>query len=165
MTNDLFTSRPLAEAQADEARRTAAGAPARTIKPLPIVDMNLDDLPETTYDDFVFQLKGITYYLGIDDDRVLFDISEANMTDTSPSELFDFFFESTYRKALDEEGEEIADGLERLLDATALEPAGGAKPVPRRSVLKVMTAAIEGWMAELTDTNVRPNRRARRTRR
>lgn len=163
MTNDLFTSRPLAEAQAEAAQRAAQpGTPQRPLRPLPIVDMNLDDLPETTYADFVFQLGGITYYLGIEDDRVLFDISEANMAEGSPTQLFDFFFEETYRKALDEDGNELADGLDRLMEAIALEPADGRKPVPRRNLLKVMTTAVEGWMAELTDTNVRPNRRARR---
>lgn len=165
MTNDLFTSRPLGEAQAEAAQQAAqpGGAP-RTVRPLPIVDMNLDDLPETTYADFVFQLRGITYYLGIDDDRVLFDISDANLTDTSPSQLFDYFFEETYRKALDEDGNELPDGLERLMEAIALEPAGDEAPVPRRSLLKVMRTAVEGWMGELTDTNVRPNRRSRRAR-
>lgn len=166
MTDDLFTSRPLADAQKQYATATpvADSVPTRPIKPMPIVDINLDDVPESSYQDFVFQLRGNIYTLGIDDDSILFDIAEMSMDEVAPSELFEVFFERTFRKALDEEGNEIEDGLGALLKAIAPRPRDGSQPIPRKSLLRIMNTAVDEWMAELTDTNMRPKRRSGRRR-
>lgn len=171
MTDDLFTSRPLAEVQGDVVARkapakdrTKSGPTERVVRPQPIVDLNLDDVPETDYADFRFLLKGTVYTLGIDDDAVLFEISEMTMDEVTPTELFEFFFERTFRDAVDEEGNEVPDGLEVLLATIAQRPRDGSKPIPRKSLLRIMNAAVDEWMGELTDVTMRPKRRSGRRR-
>lgn len=126
--------------------------------------MNLDDIPESSYADFTFQLKGVVYTLGIDDDAVLFDIAELSMDEVSPTELYEYFFERTFRKATGEDGSEIEDGLGELLRVIAARPRDGSRPIPRKNLLRIMNTAVGDWMSELTDTNMRPNRRSRRRR-
>lgn len=134
------------------------------MRPQPIVDINLDDIPESSYDEFRFLLKGNIYTLGIEDDSILFEIAEMSMDEVSPTELFEYFFERTFRKATDEDGNEIPDGLETLIAAVAARPRDGSRPVPRKSLLRIMNTAVEDWMGELTDTSMRPKRRSGRRR-
>lgn len=179
MTDDLFTSRPLADVQsipgevvpekpktsrAKDRTKSGPTASERVVRPQPIVDLNLDDVPETDYSDFRFLLKGNVYTLGIDDDSVLFEISEMTMDEVTPTELFEYFFERTFRDAVDEEGNEIPDGLEVLLAAVAQRPKDRSKPVPRKSLLRIMNSAVDEWMGELTDVSMRPKRRSGRRR-
>lgn len=170
MTDDLFISRPLADAQKQYAQTSpvaqpqAGPQPQRAIRPQPVLDINLDDVPETSYAEFVFQLKGNIYTLGIEDDTVLFDIAEMSMDEVSPTDLFEHFFERTFRRAVDENGDEIEDGLGVLLRATAARPRDNSRPVPRQQLLRIMNTAVEDWMGELTDTNMRPKRRSGRRR-
>lgn len=173
MTDDLFTSRPLADAQKQYAQTSPAGSHGqqqehqgpRTVRPQPIVDVNLDDVPESSYDEFVFQLRGNVYTLGIEDDSILFEIAEMSMDEVAPSELFDYFFERTFRRAVDDDGNEIKDGLGVLLRAIDPRPKDGSRPVPRKSLLRIMNTATDDWMGELTDTSMRPKRRSGRRRR
>jgi hypothetical protein len=167
VTNDLFTSRPLADAQKQYAQTSAATGqdePQRTVRPQPIVDINLDEVPETDYAPFTFQLKGNVYTLGIDDDQVLFEIAEMSMDEVGPNELFAVFFERTFRKGVDENGNELNDGLGVLLQVIQPRPRDGSRPIPRQSLLRILNTAVDGWMEELTDVSMRPNRRARRRR-
>lgn len=167
MTNDLFTSRPLGEAQKQYAQTSPAAEqnePPRTVRPQPIVDMNLDEIPETDYAPFTFQLRGNVYTLGIDDDQVLFEIAELGTDEVSPNELFEVFFERTYRSGVDDQGRALEDGLDVLLKAIDPRPQDGSRPVPRQSLLRILNTAVDGWMAELTDVSMRPNRRSRRRR-
>lgn len=174
MTDNLFTSRPLGEAQAEPSAQHAPTGPAahgaeqprqqRSVRPQPIVDINVDDIPESTYDDFVFQLKGNLYTLSIEDDSILFEIAEMSMDEVGPTELFEYFFERTFAKAVDEDGNEIEDGLGVLLKAIAKRPRDGSRPIPRKSLLRIMNTAVEDWMGELTDTSMRPKRRSGRRR-
>lgn len=167
MTDDLFTSRPLADAQKEYAKATAVPsgpAPKQAVRPQPIVDLNLDDVPESEYGEFVFQLKGNVYTLGIDDDSVLFEIAEMSMDEVAPTELFEVFFERTFRRARNEHGEDIEDGLGELLKAIAARPRDGSRPIPRKNLLRTMNTAVDDWMGELTDTSMRPRRRSGRRR-
>lgn len=164
MTQDMFTSRPLADAQnavPSEPEQADASTP-HAVRPQPIVDMNLDEVPETDYAPFTFQLKGVVYTLGIDDDSILFEVAESSMDDIGPNELFEFFFERTFRSAVDEYGKEVPDGMGHLLRVIDPRPRDGSRPVPRRHLLRIMNSAVEGWMGELTDVSMRPQRRGRR---
>lgn len=165
MTDDLFTSRPAAEAGKKHAKTSPVEPPQqRSVRPQPIVDMNLDDIPESSYDDFTFQLRGNVYTLGIEDDGILFEIAELSMDEVSPTELYEYFFERTFRRAVDDDGNEIADGLGQLLRTIAARPRDGSRPIPRKSLLRIMNTAVDDWMGELTDTNMRPKRRSGRRR-
>ena len=164
----MFTSRPLADAQQQYAQTSPVsdqGESPRTARPQPIVDINLDEVPETDYAPFTFQLKGNVYTLGIDDDQVLFEIAELGMDEVSPNELFELFFERTYRNAVDENGDALSDGLGVLLKTIDPRPRDGSRPIPRQSLMRIMNIAVDGWMEELTDISMRPNRRSRRHRR
>lgn len=152
------------EQDAAQAQHEQPNRQYRAARPQPIVDINLDDIPESTYADFVFQLKGNVYTLGIEDDGILFEIAEMSMDEVGPTELFEYFFERTFRKAVDEDGVEIPDGLSVLLAAIAKQPRDGSRPVPRKSLLRIMNTAVDDWMSELTDTSMRPKRRSGRRR-
>lgn len=171
MTDDLFTSRPLAEIQGQVVPetpqandRTKTAPTTHAVRPQPIVDFDLDEVPETEYAEYRFKMKGNVYTLGIDDDAILFDISEMTMEEVAPTELFEFFFERTFRAAFDAEGHEIQDGLEVLLAAIAQRPRDGSRPVERKSLLRIMNSAVDEWMGELTDVSMRPKRRSGRRR-
>lgn len=161
MTDDLFTSRPLADAQKQYAQATTvpASSQQRVVRPQPVVDINLDEVPEVEYQEFTFQLQGNVYTLGIEDDGVLFEIADLSADDLNPSEILEVFFERTFRRARNEHGEELEDGLEHLLKVTAQRPRDGSRPIPRKNLLRIMNTAVEDWMGELTDTSVRPARR------
>lgn len=168
-----FASRPLAELQAEQ--RAAASAPThpeddRTItgeqvRPsvtLPALDIHFEDLPDESYEEFHFPLKttpGIVYTLGIDDDSVLFEIMDVTR-DGTPTEIIEFFFDATFRRAVYEDGTEVPNGLKFFQKAI-----NGGKPGERESrryLMSVALAAIDRWSEELTDTSMRPMNRAQR---
>lgn len=182
----MFTSRPLAEQQAEEAAarssssNTAASVPvagrpversietteamavSRRAVQLPVVDINFEDIPEQEYADFAFPLKtapGIVWVLGIDDDAVLFDIMEVTRED-SPNEIIKFCLSATFRYAVDENGDEIENGLKRLMDFT--DPHRRGEKESRKYLMEVCMSAVDKWCEELTDTSMRPPNRAQR---
>lgn len=173
----MFTSRPLAELQAEQIQQAeavkaksngsapidvgAAAAPRRTAQ-LPVVDINFEDLPEQEYEDFAFPLKtvpGTVWVLGIDDDAVLFDIMEVAREET-PNEIIKFCLGATFRYAVDEEGNEVENGLRKLIDATDAHRRGEKES--RKYLMEVVMSAIDKWCEELTDTSMRPQSRAQR---
>lgn len=171
----MFTSRPLAEMQAEQAA-SAATAPnptrrpyegARVATPVPVLDMHFEDLPNEEYAEFNFDLKttpGVIYTLGIEDDAILFEVMDVAQ-EGSPNEIIDFFFRSTFRRAVHEDGTPIEHGLRYFLNATSQEKAPGERE-SRRYLMSVVTTAIDRWTEELTDTSMRPmNRAQRRSRR
>jgi hypothetical protein len=170
----MFTSRPLAEMQAEQAAlssarsngsvpepETAAQVPRRAA-PLPVVDISFDDIPEQQYEDFAFPLRttpGFVYVLGIDDDSVLFEIMEAARED-SPNEIIKFCLSATFRRAVDSEGNEVENGLRQLMEAT--DPHRRGEKESRKYLMEVVMSAIDRWCEELTDTSMRPQNRAQR---
>ena len=171
----MFTSRPLAEVQdqpsagqapspngAAAAEPTPVAAAARRAVQLPVVDINFEDIPEQEYADFAFPLKtapGIVWVLGIDDDAVLFDIMEVTRED-SPNEIIKFCLGATFRYAVDENGDEIENGLKRLMDLT--DPHRRGEKESRKYLMEVCMSAVDKWCEELTDTSMRPQNRAQR---
>jgi hypothetical protein len=173
----MYTSRPLAEAQAEQstpqpiagntntpaaAEPEPTGATPRRAAQLPVVDINFEDIPEQQYEDFAFPLKtapGIVWVLGIDDDAVLFDIMEVTRED-SPNEIIKFCLGATFRYAVDESGEEIENGLKKLMDYT--DPHRRGEKESRKYLMEVVMSAVDKWCEELTDTSMRPQTRAQR---
>lgn len=166
----MFASRPLADYQAQpqvlepEAPRdmATAGAGARERHEVPVVDIHFEDLPDEEFAEFVFPLEttpGVYYVLGIDDDAVLYDIQDV-ARDASNNDIIDFVFKHTFRRALNEQGEEIGQGLRMLLNAVNKGVRG--KRESRRYLMSVVTTAVENWSEELTDTSMRPMNRAQR---
>jgi hypothetical protein len=167
-----FASRPLAEYQAESAAAGAsrdatppdagAAAPRVPAAEVPVVDIHFDDLPDEDYAEFVFPLKttpGIYYVLGIDDDAVLYEVMDVAQHG-SPNDIIDYFFKSTFRRALDEQGNEVAHGMRILMNAINRGVQGARES--RRYLMSVVTTAIENWSEEMTDTSMRPMNRAQR---
>lgn len=174
----MYTSVPLAEAQprsgVDEGPRRVEAtqsdptpAAAAVAHQVPVVDMDFEDIPEQSYEDFAFRLPTtpeMVYVLGIDDDTVLFEILDFTK-EGSASEIIDFFFESTFRRVLyADTGLEVDNGYKLLCQTIDDRPKNG-KPVSRKYLMGVVTTAIDRWSEELTDTSMRPNRASRRARR
>lgn len=167
----IFASRPLADYQTQTGDGDAPGdvtAPpsataARAVpRDVPVVDIHFEDLPDEDYAEFVFPLKttpGIYYVLGIDDDAVLYEVMDVAQHG-SPNDIIDYFFKSTFRRALDEQGNEVAHGLRILLNAIKRGVQGTRES--RRYLMSVVTTAIENWSEEMTDTSMRPMNRAQR---
>lgn len=166
----MFASRPLADYQAQaqasepEASReaTAPSVGATQRREVPVVDIHFDDLPDEEFAEFVFPLEttpGVYYVLGIEDDAVLYDIQEV-ARDASNNDIIDYVFKHTFRRALNEQGEEIGQGLRMLLNAINKGVRG--KRESRRYLMSVVTTAVENWSEELTDTSMRPMNRAQR---
>lgn len=167
----MFASRPLADYQAEQAEAAEPETPkdlavsnvgAKAHREVPVVDIHFEDLPDEEFAEFVFPLKttpGVYYVLGIDDDAVLFEIQDV-ARDGSQNDVIDYFFKSTFRRALDDQGEEISHGLRMLLNAVTKGVRGQRES--RRYLMSVVTTAIENWSEELTDTSMRPMNRAQR---
>ena len=175
----MFASRPLAELQAENAaaaqaereRQAASAAPApatvapeavRRTAPVPVLDISFEDLPDQAYEEFNFPLKttpGIIYTLGIDDDSVLFEIQEVAMEE-SQNAIMMFAFESTFRRAVYEDGTEVENGRKVFFDA--IDPHRRGQKESRKYLLEVVLSAIDRWAEELTDTSMRPQNRAQR---
>lgn len=167
----MFASRPLAELQAENAKsdRGASavagppdlGAPSRAHQ-APVVDIHFEDLPDEEYAEFIFPLKttpGVYYVLGIDDDAVLYEVMDV-ARDGSPNDIIDYFFKATFRRALDESGNEITHGMRMLMNAIKKGVRGEHES--RRYLMSVVSTAIENWSEEMTDTSMRPMNRAQR---
>lgn len=164
----MFTSRPLADAQAelsDKPESAGVSASAGPRRAVPVVDINFDDIPEQDYEEFAFPLKtepGIVWVLGIDDDAILFEIMEAARED-SPNEIIEFCLTSTFRYAVDKNGHEVDNGLRKLMNA--IDPHRKGPRESRKYLMEVVLSAIDRWCEELTDTSMRtPSRAQRRAR-
>jgi hypothetical protein len=163
----IFASRPLAEYQAEAARETTSlngvnAAPITQAQPMPVLDIHFDDLPDEEYAEFNFPLRttpGVIYTLGVEDDAVLFQIMDVAQ-DGSPNDIISYFFKSTFRRAVDENGAEIDNGLRYFQNAISTGKPGQRES--RRYLMSVVTTAIEHWTEELTDTSMRPMNRAQR---
>lgn len=172
----MFASRPLGEYQAQTAKADAeaaahrgaaavAAAPAEPVyraREIPVVDIHFDDLPDEEYAEFNFPLKttpGVVYTLGIEDDSVLFEIADIAQ-DGSPNDIINYFFKATFRRATDEHGNEIENGMRYLQNAISRGKPGDRES--RRYLMSVVTTAIDNWSEELTDTSMRPANRAQR---
>lgn len=168
-----FTSQPLASYQAGNdttasvfdpptPRGASDGGAALQARPAPVLDIHFDDLPNEDYGEFNFPLRttpGVIFTLGVDDDAVLFQIMDVAQ-DGSPNDIIDYFFKATFRRAVDEHGVEIPNGLRFFQNAI-----NGGKPGERESrryLMSVVTTAIDHWTEELTDTSARPMNRAQR---
>jgi len=172
----MFTSRPLADYQVEsiasaptadtEAVAPVPAEPAQRLHEVPVVDIHFDDLPDEPYEEFHFPLKttpGVVYTLGVEDDAVLFQVMDVAQ-DGSPNDIIDYFFKATFRRAIDEHGTEIENGLRHFQNAISRGRPGQRES--RRYLMSVVMAAIERWTEELTDTSMRPmNRSQRRARR
>lgn len=172
----MFTSRPLADYQVESIAsaptadtEAAASVPAEPVQrphEVPVVDIHFDDLPDEPYEEFHFPLKttpGVVYTLGVEDDAVLFQVMDVAQ-DGSPNDIIDYFFKATFRRAVDEHGAEIENGLRHFQNAISRGRPGQRES--RRYLMSVVMAAIERWTEELTDTSMRPmNRSQRRARR
>lgn len=172
----MFASRPLADYQAETAQAarsldtpavTAAPAePVHRTRDVPVVDIHFEDLPDEPYEEFNFPLKttpGVVYTLGVEDDAVLFQVMDVAQ-DGSPNDIIDYFFKATFRRAVDEHGQEIENGMRYFQNAISKGRPGQRES--RRYLMSVVMAAIERWTEELTDTSMRPmNRAQRRSRR
>lgn len=164
---------PLADAQAQgaastsRANREAPADPPPRIHAVPAIDMDFEDVPEQSYEDFAFRLHrtpDVVYVLGIDDDSTLFDVLDYTK-EGSPNDIIEYFFEETFRRAVyADDGTEVDQGLKVLFDAIDPRPKEG-KPVSRKYLMSVVLTAVDHWSEELTDTSMRPNRRHRRRRR
>lgn len=144
------------------AEQSPAPAPTRRTAQLPVVDISFEDIPEQEYEDFAFPLKtvpGIVWVLGIEDDAVLFDIMEVTREE-SPNEIIKFCLSATFKYAVDEEGNEIENGLKRLMEAT--DPHRRGEKESRKYLMEVCMSAVDRWCEELTDTSMRPQNRAQR---
>lgn len=171
----MFASRPLAELQAENAAAeqaererqmqpaTIAPEPPRRSAPLPVLDIDFEDLPDQEYEEFNFPLKttpDVIYTLGIDDDSILFEIMEVSRED-SLNETILFCLESTFRRAVyKEDGSEVENGLKMLMDA--VDPHRRGEKESRKYLMGVVMGAIDRWAEELTDTSMRPQNRAQR---
>lgn len=167
----MFASRPLAELQAEQAanaERTFEGARAVTTEaprraaPVPVLDINFEDLPDEAYEEFAFPLQttpGTIYVLGIEDDSILFEIQEV-ARDEAANDIIKFALHSTFRRAIDAEGNEIEDGLKILMDA--IDPNRKGPKERRKYLMEVVLAAVDKWSEELTDVSMRPMNRAQR---
>lgn len=168
----MFASRPLADYQAETAKAAAtvdssvvASGPAEPTyrtRDVPVVDIHFEDLPDEPYEEFNFPLKstpGVVYTLGVEDDAVLFQVMDVAQ-DGSPNDIIDYFFKATFRRAIDENGHEIENGMRFLQNAISKGRPGERES--RRYLMSVVMAAIEKWTEELTDTSMRPANRAQR---
>jgi hypothetical protein len=173
----MFASRPLAEMQAEQAaekQRSYTDAPAIAAEtaqavrpaPMPTLDIHFEDLPDQDYAEFNFPLKttpGVVYTLGIDDDAVLYEVMDVAAEGT-PTDILDFFFAATLRRAVYADGSPVEKPLKYFLKAT--DPKRADQRESRRYLMSVVTTAIDQWTEELTDTSMRPvNRAQRRSRR
>lgn len=172
----MFASRPLADYQAEHTPTaptiessvvsSAPAEPSYRAREVPVVDIHFEDLPDEPYEEFNFPLKttpGVVYTLGVDDDAVLFQVMDVAQ-DGSLNEIIDYFFKATFRRAVDEHGNEIENGMRYFQNAISKGRPGERES--RRYLMSVAMAAIEKWTEELTDTSMRPmNRSQRRARR
>lgn len=167
----MFASRPLADYQAQTAKAAIVDAkvvnsgpsePEYRTRDIPVVDIHFEDLPDEPYEEFNFPLKttpGVIYTLGVEDDAVLFQVMDVAQ-DGSPNDIIDYFFKATFRRAIDEDGHEIDNGMRYLQNAISKGRPGQRES--RRYLMSVVMAAIEKWTEELTDTSMRPANRAQR---
>lgn len=175
----MFASRPLAELQAENAaaeqaerdRRAQPATPGpaavapeapRRAAPVPVLDISFEDLPDQEYEEFNFPLKstpGIIYTLGIDDDSVLFEIMEVSREE-GLNETITFCLESTFRRAVYEDGTPVENGRKVFLDA--IDPYRRGEKESRKYLMEVVLSAVDRWSEELTDTSMRPQNRAQR---
>lgn len=165
----MFASRPLADYQAEADRnegetRAVAASPEPVQRPreVPVVDIHFDDLPDQEYAEFSFPLKtvpGVVFTLGIDDDAVLFQLADVANEGTL-NDIISFVFKSTFRRAVDEYGNEVEHGLRLLMNAMTKGKPGERES--RRYLMSVVNTAVEQWSEELTDTSMRPANRAQR---
>lgn len=172
----MFTSRPLADAQAEQGdtpktpSASTAGAaqpdaahdtPVRAVR-LPVVDISFEDIPEQAYEDFNFPLKtkpDMIFCLGIEDDSVLFEIMEVTREE-SPNDIITFALTETFKRAVYLDGTEVPNGLKELRDG--IDPHRRGQKESRKYLMEVVLSAVDRWSEELTDTSMRPQNRAQR---
>ena len=81
--------------------------------------------------------------------------------DGSPNDIIDYFFKATFRRAIDENGHEIENGMRFLQNAISKGRPGQRES--RRYLMSVVMAAIEKLQSRSSPTPpMRPANRAQR---
>jgi hypothetical protein len=142
--------------------------PQAAVPALPpvVVDLDLDDISDEPFTPQTFRLGGIVYTLQLDDDNLLTELGDFEQDgNLDLDELHRFFFTETFAGATDSNGQNVPDGLNRLLAEIMAVDENGKRKVSLRKRGMITETAVSKWADELTDTSMRPTRRNRSDRR
>lgn len=130
----------------------------------PIVDLDLDEIPETTFTDYSFRINGISYTLHLEDDHLLNELTEFSQ-DYSLDDLHRHFIRNTYMSAVGPNGQPISDGLERLEHDLFGKNGEGKHFMSLAKRNNFIEGVVLHWVDQLNDMSMRSNRKRRKNRR